>query len=81
MSRDLRAMLNKQDVHDKDIDKAKHNLLAVGHKLGSVYTQQHEIIDALDFNSSEVQDLCQKVKEAYKLCTSMDKKQADFMDA
>lgn len=78
MSQDLRASLDKQEVHSTDIERTKANVMGMGYKLGDVFTSQHDILDALDFNSHELQDLREKVKMTSNLCKQNEKKQNEF---
>lgn len=57
MSQDIRDSLAKQEQHDRDIERTKSNVLSLGYRLGEVFNQQHEIVDALDYNSHDIQSL------------------------
>lgn len=81
MSRDLRESLKIQSQHGSDIESAKSNVFTLGRRLGDVFNQQHEIIDALDYNNHEVQDLREKVISTAEKCKDNEKNQSEIATA
>lgn len=81
MSRDLRANLDKQEIHDRDIERTKSNVFSLGYKLGEVFTQQHDIVDALDFNNHDIQDLRLRVKSTEEMCKTHEVNQNEIKKA
>lgn len=81
MSRDLRASLDKQEIHGRDIEKTKENIFSLGRKLGEVFTQQHDIVDALDFNNHDLQDLRMRVKSTEEMCKAHETDQNEIKKA
>lgn len=60
---DLRNSIERQQVSERSAEAAKTNLFGLTCKVSEVFTTQVEVIDAVDYNSEDILDLREEVRD------------------
>lgn len=79
ITNELRGSIDKQQSLERNAEAAKTNLFALTCKVSEVFSTQVEVIDAVDFNSEDILDLREGVRDNQQAITNNSKQNREIM--
>lgn len=79
ISNDLKNSIERQQGYERNVDVVKTNLFALTCKVSEVFTTQVEVIDAVDYNSEDILDLREEVRDNQLAISCNSKKNKEIL--
>lgn len=79
ISSELRSSLEKQRELERNADAGKANLFTLTCKVSEVFSTQVEVIDAVDFNSKDILDIREEVRDNKDAITQNSKQNSEIL--